>query len=98
MALSKNKKAETKTVPGEKGAVFIYVGPTAQAISRYTVYRSGYPPQLKEDLEKFPLLKNLFINPEDLPAFMKNVNVPGSAEHTWFNEAQKYFAKAVNRK
>lgn len=85
-----------ETVSDEKETVFIYVGPNSRAISRFTVFRNGYPPQLKEDLEKFPLLKNLFIDPKDLPVFLKNVDTPGTVEHTWFNEVKKYFAGAVS--
>jgi len=97
MDLSNKQNKPEKTVSGKKETVFIYVDPNTRAISRFTIFRNGYPPQLKEDLEKFPLLKNLFINPEDLPAFLKNVEVPGTFEHTWFNEAKKYFSGAVNQ-
>lgn len=97
-ALTSKTKQKTKdeTVSGKKETVFIYVGPTNKYIARYTIYRNGYPTHLKEKIEEFPLLKSLFINPEQLTDFEKKVNEVGSVENIWFHDAQKYFSKAVS--
>lgn len=97
-ALTSKTKQKTKdeTVSEKKETVFIYVGPTNKYIARYTIYRNGYPTHLKEQIEEFPLLKSLFIIPEQLNDFEKKVNEIGSVENIWFQEAQKYFGKAVS--
>lgn len=86
-----------KTVSENKETVFIYVGPTNKYISRYTVYKNGYPPHLKTQLDEFPLLKSLFIHPSKLSEFESNVVITGSVENIQFNEVQKYFSKAVDK-
>lgn len=93
--MSKTKKAE-KTVSEKKGTVFIYVGPTNNLIARYTSYKNGYPVHLKEHLEKLPILKSLFVEPENFAEFEKNVNEKGTVENILFEEAKNYFSKVVS--
>lgn len=98
MTLKSKKTTESRTnetVSENTEAVFIYVGPTTKKISRYTVFKNGYPHHLKQDIEDFPLLKNLFIHPSKLAEFEKNVATKGTIENIHFNEVKKYFDKAV---
>lgn len=89
--VTKTKKTVDKTVFKNTEAVFIYVGPNNKLITRYTVFKNGYPPHLKEDIEKFPLLKNMFIHPAQFADFEKNVKENGTVENIQFNEVKKYF-------
>lgn len=90
------KKDNKKAVPREKGAALIYVGPTSKHITRYTVYKNGYPLHLKEQMKECKVFKNLFIPLDKLTEFEKNVTQKGTVESIWFQEAQKYF-KAVKQ-
>jgi hypothetical protein len=85
-----------KETISKKETVFIYCGPTNNLISRYTSYKNGYPFHLKEHLEKFPLLKSLFVEPDHFSEFEKNVVEKGTVENIWFAEAKKYFSKVVS--
>jgi hypothetical protein len=102
--LSKNKnnvdEVSSEEVPQETvsdviDTVLIYCGPSNNLISRYTSYKNGYPLHLNDHLEKFPILKSLFIEPENFSEFEKNVVEKGSIESIWFEEAKKYFSKVV---
>lgn len=97
--MSKNKKEtidENETVSDTKETIFIYCGPTTSQIARYTSYKNGYPLHLKEHLEKFPILKALFVEPEQFSEFEKNVTEKGTVENIWFEETKNYFSKAVS--
>lgn len=94
---TRTKKTIKETVPENKETVFIYVGPTNNFISHGTTYKNGYPPQLKSQIEEFPLLKSLFIKHEELLEFNKNVVEKGTVENIWFDEAKKYFSKVVSK-
>lgn len=78
-----------------EGTVFIYCGPPNSFISRYTSFTNGFPVHLKEHLEKFPVLKALFVESTKFSEFERNVNQAGSIENVWFKEAEKYFSGAV---
>lgn len=91
------EETKEETVPSEEGTVFIYCGPTNSYVSRYTSYRNGYPIHLKEHLEKFPTLKELFIEPKNFAEFEQNVAQPETIENIYFSEARKYFSQAVNK-
>lgn len=88
-------ESKTVTVSKEKETVFIYCGPTTQHVSRYTSYKKGYPAHLKDHMDKCKVLKSLFVTPEDFSSFENNVNQTGTVENIWFEEAKKYFSKAV---
>ncbi|KAB8126908.1 hypothetical protein F9U64_18990 [Gracilibacillus oryzae] len=89
---------ENMETVSNKETVFIYVGPTTNSVAQFTVFKNGYPIQMKEDLEKYNALKNLFIPTSQLQAFQKNVQVKGTVENIRFEEAKKYFKKkAVNK-
>jgi hypothetical protein len=101
--LSKSKKetideneTPSETVSETKETVFIYVGPTNNLIARYTSYKNGYPLHLKDQIEKFPILKALFVEPEQFSEFEKNVKEKGTVENIWFEEVKNYFSKAVS--
>lgn len=98
--LSKVKKEELEgveeTVSENKETVFIYCGPSNNLISRYTSYKNGYPLHLKEQLEKLPLLKSLFVEPEHFSEFEKNVAEKGTVENIWFEDSKNYFSKVVS--
>ncbi len=82
---------------GNKGTALIYVGPTNKYITRYTVYKNGYPAHLRDQMKECKLLKSLFIPPEKLAEFEQNVVRKGSVEDIWFQEALKYFNKGVRK-
>lgn len=84
-----------EAVSEQKETVFIYCGPSSNSISRYTSYKNGYPVHLKEDFEKCPVLKSLFVEPEHFSEFEKNVAEKGTVENICFEEVKKYFSKAV---
>lgn len=95
LTIKKNQKASDKTVSDHKEAVFIYVGPTNNFISRYTSYKNGFPVHLTEHFENLPILKSLFVSPNEFRAFEQNVNQPGTVEKILFEKAKEYFGKAV---
>ncbi|MDX8367781.1 hypothetical protein [Cytobacillus sp. IB215665] len=90
MTTKKKKKAAST-----KGAVLIYVGPSNNFIARYSSYKNGYPAHLKDHLEKSPTLKTLFVESGKFAEFENNVSQPGTVENIRFQEAKKYFSKAV---
>ncbi|SHN77254.1 hypothetical protein SAMN02745215_02862 [Desulfitobacterium chlororespirans DSM 11544] len=92
MTTKPKKETPEKAVPETKGAALIYVGPTNKLITRYTVYKNGYPPHLKEQMEEYKVLKSLFVPLERLTEFEKKVVQKGTPEQIWFQEAQKYFS------
>jgi hypothetical protein len=101
--LSRSKKetieeneTPSQTVSETKETVFIYCGPSNSLVSRYTSYKNGYPLHIKDHLEKFPLLKALFVEPENFAEFEKNVMEKGTVENIWFEEAKNYFSKVVS--
>lgn len=101
--MSKSKKetideneTPSETVSETKETVFIYCGPSNSHISRYTIYKNGYPIHLKEHVEKFPILKALFVVPDNFAEFEKNVVEKGTVENIWFEEVKNYFSKAVS--
>lgn len=83
------------TVSAQIEAVLIYCGPTNNHISRYTSYKNGYPDHLKEHFEKFPVLKSLFVEPNNFAEFDRKVAQVGTVENIWFEKAKEYFNKAV---
>lgn len=89
-------KPVEETVSVEIDTVFIYCGPTNKLISKYTSYKNGYPKHIKEHLEKCPVLKSLFVQPETFLKFETNVVEKGTIENIWFDEAKKYFSKVVS--
>ncbi|WP_210166148.1 hypothetical protein [Desulfitobacterium hafniense] len=91
-----SKKTKKEADPKAKGTTLIYVGPQNRLVARYTIYKNGYPGHLKSYLEECKALINLFISPEKLAEFEQKVAQKGTLEHTWFQEARKYFSKAVS--
>lgn len=93
-ALAKaNKRVENETVSEKKETVFIYCGPSNNLLARYTTYKNGYPLHLKEHFEKLPVLKSLFVEPEKLTEFEKNVVQSGTVESIYFEKAKEYFSR-----
>lgn len=91
----KEKEAVNEEAVSIKETVFIYCGPSNNYISRYTIYKNGYPLHLKEHFEKLPALKSLFVEPVNFAQFESNVSEKGTVENIWFEEAKKHFSKAV---
>ncbi|WP_458412776.1 hypothetical protein ACNQFZ_18495 [Schinkia sp. CFF1] len=84
-----------ETVSKETEAVLVYCGPTINQITRYTSFKNGYPVHLKEHLEKFPVLENLFVEPNNFAEFERKVAIAGTVENIWFEKVKEYFSKAV---
>jgi len=92
---NKNSELTEETVFEKEETVFIYCGPNSVTISKYTSYKNGYPKQMEEHIEKCPIIKQMFVSPEDFSNFEQNVVTNGTVENIWFQEVQKYFSKAV---
>lgn len=82
----KSSKSVTK-----KKESLIYCGPPLDNgnIQQYSVFQGELPAHVKKHLEN-PSVKELFIEPSELPRVRKNITTAGTLEHQLFLNALKY--------
>lgn len=88
------KAASPKAIPKELPKVapvaqetVVYVGPELPGVKRYTVYNNGLPKELKEQMEKQPVLKSLIVPIERLAKVNAELEREGSALHILYRRA-----------
>jgi len=75
---------------------FMYVGPPTKTLPRYTIFEPDLPEFAKEEIEKCPALKELFIDPTKLTAAVTELTDPNSVRSMFFKKAEQYFNGEVN--
>lgn len=75
-----------------KHEILLYVGPTVKGLQRFSSFVGGYPPHFKEDLDKSPAFKKMFIQPEKLRAFEQSLLDAYSVESMLFKKTEEYFS------
>ncbi|MEG0473120.1 MAG: hypothetical protein RR588_12375 [Solibacillus sp.] len=72
---------------------FMYVGPPTKTLPKFTIYEGGIPSFAKEQFEKCPALKTLFINPAELTKFQLLFADGNSVQSMFYKKVEEYFSE-----
>lgn len=88
-------KAKKKVETGKEKTPVVYIGPGFKdsLLSTYMVFADGTPAEFQQD----PVLKHLFVPPEDLNRARAEVARQGSSLHIFYHEALKQHAKGAKK-
>lgn len=84
------KKVERKVA--EKTGILIYCGPNLPGgiLQQFTIFKGDLPKHINEQIEKCPAIKELFITPNLLAKFRKDIQNEGTRENMLFNQVLQY--------
>lgn len=82
------RKEEAKGIQGQRKETVVYIGPTMKGVAiTGGLYNNGLPEELKNEIEKRPMLRELVVPVERLAEAKKELAKPGSALATIYKKA-----------
>lgn len=62
----------------------IYCGPNYRQLQQYSVFKGKLPGHIQKMIIEFPLIKNLFVKPKELPHTRQQLKIKGTKEYQLF--------------
>lgn len=78
-------KSTSAVVEDFKKQQLIYFGPSLKNLQQYQVFIGDLPSHVKKHIEINPALKELFIEPKELPLIQRNLKIKGTREQQLYD-------------
>ncbi|MEK3955309.1 hypothetical protein [Psychrobacillus sp. FSL K6-1464] len=82
-------KSTSEVVENSNKQQLIYFGPSLKNLQQYQVFIGDLPSHVKKHIEINPALKELFVEPKELPLIQRNLKIKGTREQQLYDLVHK---------